>query len=361
MRRREFIRLLGGTAATWPLAARAQPAMPRIGFLHPASPDGNADRVRAFRQGLKETGFIDGESVAIEYRWADNQAGRLPALATELVRQPVAVIVVFGPVAAFAAKAATTTIPIVFVAPEDPVRLGLVTSLARPGGNLTGINFFPAEVSGKRLELLRELVPRAVRIAVLVESSNPTSTELTLRDVEAASREKGMQIQALKVGTSRDIDAAFESFARERPDGLMTAVSAFLVDRRVQVALQAAIHRVAAISAGVDAGLAQRIAQAGSIAHQPSGRSKLPQWVDRWQGIAPRECDELFRSPLKSTFARTSKAPIRCCTRRVKAGSISPSTTAVPTINLRPSASAAACTCLLTLSAFGLVGFSSIQ
>ena len=246
MSRREFITLLGGAAA-WSLAARAQPAMPRIGFLHPASPDGNADRVRAFRQGLRETGFLDGENVAIEYRWAENQAGRLPALATELVRQSVAVIVVFGPVAAFAAKAATTTIPIVFVAPEDPVRLGLVTSLARPGGNLTGINFFPAEVSGKRLELLRELVPRAVRIAVLVESSNPTSTKSTLRDVEAASREKGMQIQAFKVGTSRDIDAAFESFVRERPDGLMTGVSAFLVDRRVQVALQAAIHRVAAI------------------------------------------------------------------------------------------------------------------
>jgi putative ABC transport system substrate-binding protein len=247
MRRREFITLLGGAAA-WPMAARAQqPAMPVIGFLHPASPDGNAERVRAFRQGLKQAGFVDGENVAVEYRWADNQVGRLPALATELVRRPVAVIVVFGPVAAFAAKAATTTIPIVFIAPEDPVRLGLVTSLARPDGNLTGINFFPAEVSGKRLGLLRELVPGAVRIAALVESSNPTSTDSTLRDVEAAARELGVQIQVLKVATSRDIDAAFESFARERPGGLMTGISAFLVDRRVQVALQAAIHRVAAI------------------------------------------------------------------------------------------------------------------
>ena len=248
MMRREFITLVGGAAAAWPFVARAQqPAMPVIGFLHPASPDGNAERVRAFRQGLKQAGFVDGENVALEYRWADNQVARLPALATELVRRPVAVIVVFGPVAAFAAKAATTTIPIVFVAPEDPVRLGLVTSLARPGGNLTGINFFPAEVSGKRLGLLRELVPGAVRIAALVESSNPTSTDSTLRDVEVAARELGVQIQVLKVATSRDIDAAFESFARERPDGLMTGISAFLVDRRVQVALQAAIHRVAAI------------------------------------------------------------------------------------------------------------------
>ena len=185
MKRRDFITLIGGGAA-WPLAVRAQQAMPVIGFLHSASPDGNADRVRTFRQGLKETGFVEGENVAIEYRWADSQVERLPALATELVRRGVAVIVVFGPVVAFAAKAATTTIPIVFVVPEDPVRLGLVTSLARPGGNLTGINFFPAEVTGKRLELLRELVPAAVRIAVLIEPTNPTSTESTLRDVEGA-------------------------------------------------------------------------------------------------------------------------------------------------------------------------------
>ena len=217
-----------------------------IGFLHSASPDGNTDRVRTFRQGLKETGFVEGENVAIEYRWADSQVERLPALATELVRRGVAVIVVFGPVVAFAAKAATTTIPIVFVVPEDPVRLGLVTSLARPGGNLTGINFFPAEVTGKRLELLRELVPAAVRIAVLVEPTNPTSTELTLRDVEGASRAMGLQMQIFKVSTSREIDAVFEGFVRERPDALLAPISAFLMDRRVQLALQAAICRVPA-------------------------------------------------------------------------------------------------------------------
>ena len=220
--------------------------MPVIGFLHSASPDGNADRVRTFRQGLKETGFVEGENVAIEYRWADSQVERLPALATELVRRGVAVIVVFGPVVAFAAKAATTTIPIVFVVPEDPVRLGLVTNLARPGGNLTGINFFPAEVTGKRLELLRELVPAAVRIAVLVEPTNPTSTESTLRDVEGASRAMGLQMQVFKVSTSREIDAVFEGFVRERPDALLAPISAFLMDRRVQLALQAAICRVPA-------------------------------------------------------------------------------------------------------------------
>ena len=247
MRRRDFVTLLGSVAAAWPRAARAQQGtMPVIGFLHSASPDGNADRMRTFRQGLKETGFVEGENVAIEYRWADSQVERLPALATELVRRGVAVIVVFGPVVAFAAKAATTTIPIVFVVPEDPVRLGLVTNLARPGGNLTGINFFPAEVTGKRLELLRELVPALVRIAVLVEPTNPTSTESTLRDVEGASRAMGLQMQVFKVSTSREIDAVFEGFVRERPDALLAPISAFLMDRRVQLALQAAICRVPA-------------------------------------------------------------------------------------------------------------------
>src|SRR3954447_21162353 len=176
--------LLGGVAAAWPLAARAQQAaMPVIGFLHSASPDGNADRARAFREGLKESGFVEGENLAVEYRWADNQVGRLPALAAELVRRPVVAIAAIGPPAVFAAKAATPTIPIVFLVPEDPVRLGLVTSLARPGGNLTGINFLPAEVAGKRLALLRELVPSIVHLAVFVDSNNKTSSESTLQDM----------------------------------------------------------------------------------------------------------------------------------------------------------------------------------
>jgi putative ABC transport system substrate-binding protein len=247
MRRRDFITLVGGAAAAWPLAARAQqPTMPVIGFLHSASPDGNANRMRAFREGLKEAGFVEGENVAIEYRWAGNQAEQLPLLASELVRRRVVVIAAIGLVPAFAAKAATTTIPIVFVVPEDPVRLDLVTSLARPGGNLTGINWFQAEVAAKRLGLLRELVPGAVRIAVLIDPTSPTQAESTLRDVEGAAHAMGLQIQVFNISTSREIDAVFAGFARERPDALFAAISAFFVDWRVQLALQAMLHRVPA-------------------------------------------------------------------------------------------------------------------
>ena len=247
MRRREFITLVGGAAATWPLAARAQQPMPVIGFLHSTSPDGNADRVRAFREGLKEAGFVEGGNVAVEYRWAENQMDRLPALAAELVRRRVAVIAAIGNNPAFAAKAATTTTPIVFMSAEDPVRLGLVTSLARPDANLTGINWFPAEVAAKRLDLLRELVPGAARIAVLVDPTNATINESTLRDVEAAAHSLGLQIRIHNASTNREIDAVFESFVRERPDGVFAAIAAFFVDRRIQLALQAMLHRVPAI------------------------------------------------------------------------------------------------------------------
>jgi putative ABC transport system substrate-binding protein len=236
VRRRDFITLLGGAAAMWPRVAHAQqPAMPVIGFLHPASPDGYADRLRGFRQGLKETGFIEGENITIEYRWADNQADRLPALAAELVRRRVAVIATTAPSGAFPAKAATTTIPIVFIANQDPVRLGLVASLARPDGNLTGINFFEGELAAKRLELLRALVPGAVRLAVLVNPADP-SAETILKDVKTAGRVIGLQIQVVNASTSGEIDAAFAPFVRERPDALFVGSGPFFTSRGPQLA-----------------------------------------------------------------------------------------------------------------------------
>jgi putative ABC transport system substrate-binding protein len=251
VRRREFITLLGG-AATWPLAARAQqPAMPVIGFFHPASPDAVAHRVRAFRRGLKDTGYVEGENVAIEYRWAEGQYDRLQALAADLVRRQVAVIVA-AVGSGFAARAATTTIPIVFVSGEDPVGLGLVASLARPGGNLTGINFLAGELQAKRLELLRELVPGVVRVAVLVNPTNPTNAEGTVRDVEAAARALGLQIQVLNVSTSGEIDAAFATLVRERPDALFVGSDAFFNNRRVQLVHLASRHAVPATYAGRD-------------------------------------------------------------------------------------------------------------
>jgi len=231
--RREFITLLGGAVA-WPMAASAQqPTMPVIGFLHSASPERFASYLRAFRQGLKESGYVEGENVAIEYRWADNQTDRLPSLAAELVRRKVAVLVANGP-AVFAAKAATTMIPIVFLVPENPVKLGLVSSLARPGGNLTGINFYLGELTAKRLELLRELVPGAARVAVLVNPAN-IAIETTLRDVQSAARAIGLQIQVLNASTIREIEGAFETLARERPDALAVGPDAFFTDRRVQL------------------------------------------------------------------------------------------------------------------------------
>jgi putative ABC transport system substrate-binding protein len=245
--RREFIALIGGAAA-WPLAARAQhPAMPVIGVLLPTSPDANAGRLRAFRQGLKDTGYIEGENVAIEYRSAEGHNDQLPALAAELVRRQVAVIASpVGTSSALAAKVATTTIPIVFGVGEDPVRLGLVASLARPGGNLTGINYFNYELVAKRLEFLRELVPAATRVAVLVNPANAAGGETTLRDVQAAARAIGLQIQILNASTSREIEVVFATFVRERPDALFVGSDAFFNSRRVQLAHLATLHKVPA-------------------------------------------------------------------------------------------------------------------
>jgi putative ABC transport system substrate-binding protein len=200
---------------------------------------------------LKDTGYVEGENVAIEYRWAEDQYDRLPALAADLVRRRVAVIAtVHGPAVTLAAKAATTTIPIVFTIAEDPVRLGLVASLARPGGNVTGINFVTGELAAKRLELLRELLPRAARVAVLVNPANFTQTETTLRDLEPAARAIGSQIQVFKADTSREIDAAFATFARERPDALFVSSSAYLTSRRVQLTQLAARHAIPATYPG---------------------------------------------------------------------------------------------------------------
>jgi putative ABC transport system substrate-binding protein len=263
MKRREFITLLGGAAASMsgPRAARAQPsAMPVIGFLNPSSPNFFADGLRGFHQGLKDAGYVEGDNVTIDYRWADNHPDRLPALAAELVRRRVAVIVATGgfePV--FAAKGATTAIPIVFLIGDDPVKLGLVASLARPGGNLTGINFLVGELAAKRLELLLQLVPGAARVAVLVNPANAAVTEAILRDVEAAARAVGLQIQVLTANTSREIDAAFATFVRERPDALFVGPAPFFTLRRVQLIQLEACYAIPATYSG------HQFAEAGGL------------------------------------------------------------------------------------------------
>ena len=250
MKRREFIAGLGGAAA-WPLAAQAQQPMPMIGFLGVTSPETNADLWRGFHQGLKETGHVEGENVLITYRWAENQLDRLPELAADLVRRRVAVIATLqGPSVALAAKAATNTIPIAFTVSDDPVQFGLVESLARPGGNLTGINFISAELTAKRLELLREMVPRATRVAVLVNPASVTQTEAALRDVLPAAHAAGLKIQVLNANTTDEIDAAFTTFTRERPDALFVASSPYFTNRRVQLVQLAARHAVAATYVG---------------------------------------------------------------------------------------------------------------
>jgi putative tryptophan/tyrosine transport system substrate-binding protein len=244
MQRRQFVTLLGGAAA-WPLAARAQqPAMPVVGFIHSAS-DTVPDRMRGFRQGLKETGYVEGENTAIVYRWAEDQLDRLPELLAELVQRRVAVLVTVGNATTLAAKA-ITTIPIVFNVNEDPVGLGLVASLARPGGNLTGINFLAGELAAKRLELLREFVPAATRVAVLVNPTNATTAESTLKDLASAARAMGLQILPFKASTSREIDAAFDAFVRERPDVLFVNPDPFFLSRRVQLVHLASRHAVPA-------------------------------------------------------------------------------------------------------------------
>ena len=254
MRRREFITLIGSAAASWPLAASAQQAaMPVVGFLSAQAHEGFTEQLRGFRQGLKEAGYVVGESVAIEYRSAENRMDRLPALAAELAQRRVAVIVaVGGPPAVFAAKAVTTTIPVVFITGDDPIRLGFVSSLARPGGNLTGVSFFNAELTAKRLALLRELVPAAVRVAVLVNPAIAAISDATVQDVKVAAGAMGLQVQVLDASTSPEINAAFATLVRERPDALFVGPGAFFVRRRVQLAHLATRHALPATYAERD-------------------------------------------------------------------------------------------------------------
>jgi putative tryptophan/tyrosine transport system substrate-binding protein len=248
MRRRQFITLLGGAAATWPLAARAQqPAMPVVGYLNASVADGYADDLRTFRQGLKESGYIEGENVAIEYRWGENQPDRLATMAADLVRRQVNVIAAASAPASVAAAKATATTPIVFLVPEDPVRLGLVASLSRPGGNATGINFFAAELATKRLEFLRAVVPAIKRVAVLLNRAEPTIAVANQRDLEAAADAMGLQIQIFNAGTIAEIDAAFAALASDRPDALFISSGPFFASRSVQLAHLATRHGIPAI------------------------------------------------------------------------------------------------------------------
>jgi putative ABC transport system substrate-binding protein len=248
MKRREFMTLLGSASAAWPLAARAQqPALSVVGFVNGGSADANAGNVAIFRKGLNEIGYVEGQNVTVEYHWLEGQFDRLPALMADLVRRRLAVIATPGSNAtSLAAKAATATIPIVFGVGDDPVKLGLVASLARPGGNVTGFNFFTAEVVAKRLGLLHELVPKAVRVAVLLNPANPSSAEPTLQQVQEAAPILGLQIQAFNAATIGEIDAAFAALARERPDALFLAADAFFGSRRGQFATLTAVNKIPA-------------------------------------------------------------------------------------------------------------------
>jgi len=247
MRRRDFIKAVAGSAMTWPLVVRAQqPAMPVIGFLTPVLQI--EEHLRGFQQGLQHAGFVEGDSVSILYRSADNEIDRFPALAMELARRAVALIVTVGNAASLAAKNATATIPVLFVSADNPVKLGLVPSLARPGGNLTGVNLLATELVAKRLALLRELLPAAARVAVLVDPTNKTITEPTLQGVESAARAMALQIQVLNASNGREIGEAFAAIERERPDALFVSIGLSFTARRVQLATLAARYMVPMIS-----------------------------------------------------------------------------------------------------------------
>jgi putative tryptophan/tyrosine transport system substrate-binding protein len=244
--RRKFISALGGAAAMWPLAARAQQAaLPLVGFVHAGSPDTAARYLAAFRRSLNDLGYVEGQNVTVEYHWLEGHYDRLPALMDDLVRRQATVIAAVGSTqVALAAKAATATIPIVFAVSEDPVQLGLVASLARPDSNATGINFFQTEVTAKRLRLLHDLIPKAVRIAVLVDPANTSTAETTLQDVREAAPTIGLQIQVLNAATIGEIDGAFATIARERPDAVFVAPDTFFASRAAQLAILAAREKI---------------------------------------------------------------------------------------------------------------------
>jgi putative tryptophan/tyrosine transport system substrate-binding protein len=248
MRRREFITLIGGAVAAWPLAAHAQqPALPVVGFINGGTADTSAGRAAKFRKGLSETGYTEGQNVVVEYHWLDGHYERLPALLADLVRRRVAVIATPGSApASLAAKAATATIPIVFGVGVDPVALGLVASFAKPGGNATGINYFAYEVDAKRLELMHELLPKAIRFAVLVNPGNAASAEATSKALGEAARPLGLEILVFNASTPAEIDVAFGAFARERVDALLIAADGFFTSRGVQFAKLAVRDRIPA-------------------------------------------------------------------------------------------------------------------
>jgi putative tryptophan/tyrosine transport system substrate-binding protein len=244
--RRNFITLLGGAAAAWPLAAHAQqPNMPVVGFLYGGPVDASRHYAAAFRKGLSDTGNVEGQNVVVEYHWLEGQYDRAPTLVADMARRRVAVIASLGGISqALAAKAATASIPIVFSVAEDPVQLGLVASLARPGGNVTGVNFFIQEITAKRLSLLHDLVPKAARIAVLVNPANGASAERTLKEVQVAAPVLGLQIHVFNAGTSNEIDVAFAGMVRERCEALLIGGDALFNGRRVQLAIMAARDRL---------------------------------------------------------------------------------------------------------------------
>jgi putative tryptophan/tyrosine transport system substrate-binding protein len=247
LKRREVIKLIGCATAAWPLTARAQQPMPVIGYLSTGSPEPDDFRLIAFRQGLAETGYVEGQNVAIEYRWAPAQYDRLPALAADLVRRQVTVIAAAGIPPTFAAKAVTSTIPIAFLAGVDPVEFGLIASLNQPGGNITGVAILTAELAAKRLELLHELVPRAAVIALLVNPADPAATEAETRNLQDAVRSLGLQLHILPASTANEIDSAFETLVELRAGALVVSTDPLFTNQRAQIVALAASHAVPAI------------------------------------------------------------------------------------------------------------------